>query len=109
MSTDRARLRELLAADPHEQRRTVEKLLASKNECSTDLHYRGTELIRTHEVLLDALPALLDALDEAEKALRARNVLDAGHVPVREDRPGIWIALYVLLTVGIVVVLAVFT
>ena len=70
MSTDRARLRELLAADPHEQRRTVEKLLASKNECSTDLHYRGTELIRTHEVLLDALPALLDALDEAEKALR---------------------------------------
>jgi hypothetical protein len=41
----------------HEQRREVERLLASKNECSPTLHRKGTELIRTHERLIDVAEA----------------------------------------------------
>jgi hypothetical protein len=48
--TDDARA--LLFDALHAKRREVKKLLASKNECSSNLHYRGTELIRDHELLI---------------------------------------------------------
>lgn len=53
--------------DSHEQRRVVEKLLSSKAECSSTLHYRGMELIRTHERLI-AVAEKAQAYVDAEQA-----------------------------------------
>ena len=48
-----------------DQRREVEQLLASTQECSMKLAVKGTALIRTHERLL-ACAAALDAIVNAD-------------------------------------------
>ena len=65
----------------HEQRREVERLLGSKNECSSTLHAKGTALIRTHERLIAALEqiaAIPDNVSSSPSATRiAQEALNA--------------------------------